>query len=599
MATTADLELAATRVNLCLRAERQLLARNDRRRVLPVTIVTGFLGAGKTSLLQHILQHKLNLRVACAVSDLAAVNIDALLVANNQAAGCNQLFQLSADTGTTTVNAFQDVVWHLLNKDTHRPTTNNGNNHAKTGKMDNHGNNGNNHAKTGKMDNHGNNGNIDANHGNNGPIDAKNGNLDASNGNNGLIDADVDCLVMETSGTTDPTQLIAAVRQNFGRMTRARLDSVVVVVDGDAVAQDAAEGLAPCAVARHQLESADVVLLNKVDLLSRARLRAARAVVARYAPRAAVHETAYARVFLPHVLDISAPDAAATGSVSHEAVPAQWHVKTRGARRTADTAARADGRLEEAAEAEAQTQFESVVLERATPIALAAVHKWLEPQHRPKGLLRAKGVLHIAELPHYRFVVQLSGKQRLDVVNAGEWQSPPKTQFVVIGCSSSSSSSASERFDKERALEQLETCLTRPVDVEMDSAAAQIRAQWLAELQADARFDTLLVPERPTVVAFRLTCPPSTVDSAMLRHHHHVDMNEVTLQLVRDVNASGGGALLLYGAKLRPDEDSEGDAVYAVASIANLPTMWDEIARRAELHLIEVKRKLATCRCGF
>ena len=58
-------------------------------------------------------------------------------------------------------------------------------------------------------------------------------------------------------------------------------------------------------------------------------------------------------------------------------------------------------------------------------------------------------------------------------------------------------------------------------------------------------------------------------------------------------------ALLLYGAKLQPDEDSEGDAVYAVASIANLSTMWDEIARRAELRLVEVKRKLATCRSGF
>ncbi len=51
-----------------------------RRNSIPILLLTGFLGAGKTSLLNHLLRNDQNLKIGVIINDFGEINIDSMLV---------------------------------------------------------------------------------------------------------------------------------------------------------------------------------------------------------------------------------------------------------------------------------------------------------------------------------------------------------------------------------------------------------------------------------------------------------------------------------------------------------------------------------------
>jgi G3E family GTPase len=93
-----------------------------------------------------------------------------------------------------------------------------------------------------------------------------------------------DVIVVETTGVAEPDAIILDVQES---LPAVRLDGVVTVTDADALVRFPHLGH----TTRQQIEAADLLLLNKADLVSSAELEQARATLARLHPTAPIIPT--------------------------------------------------------------------------------------------------------------------------------------------------------------------------------------------------------------------------------------------------------------------------------------------------------------------
>lgn len=197
-------------------------------------------------------------------------------------------------------------------------------------------------------------------------------------------------VVIEASGIADPLGILSAVRSPLIR-DLVYLDGVVTVVD----AENARNPRFDPQVVADQIRAADIVLLNKVDLVSAESVRAVRDWLHEIVSDVPVLEAVRAEVPLEAIMGLG--DERAAPSVEASGVP---HALV------------------------------SWVYEIARPLAYRRVRAALDAL--PESIIRAKGILYLADAPNLRFAGHRVGRRTtIDVV--GPWDAEPATALILLG----------------------------------------------------------------------------------------------------------------------------------------------------------------------
>jgi G3E family GTPase len=113
-----------------------------------------------------------------------------------------------------------------------------------------------------------------------------------------------DAIIVETTGLADPAPVAQTFFVDEDVQAHARLDAVVTVAD----AKWLSDRLKDAPEAKNQIAFADVIVLNKIDLVSKAELAEVEARIRAINPYATLHKTERAQVKLSDVLERGAFD---------------------------------------------------------------------------------------------------------------------------------------------------------------------------------------------------------------------------------------------------------------------------------------------------
>lgn len=223
-------------------------------------------------------------------------------------------------------------------------------------------------------------------------------------------------VIIETSGVSDPASVATTFMLPELR-PYVQVDSIITVVDAEQGGEIVSEEF--FGLAMDQVGVADIVVLNKVDLVDAKQLQDVRAWVLDISPKSRIIETTYGRVPLELLLGVGSYDAARL----HERAAKDIHVHEAGVPTDHDH--------HDHDHADHSTVFETWSWTTDEPLAFRAVKRAIE--NLPQTIYRAKGVINLADAPDTRGVLHVVGKRASLTVGTAWGSEKPYTQIVCIG----------------------------------------------------------------------------------------------------------------------------------------------------------------------